>query len=148
MELESATTVTLDVLARRFDLLAAGATEYALFVIDPNGKLVCWNLGAERLFGYRTDEAIGRHFSRFFSPEDVISGQPEHELKTARADGKADALRWQVRMDGSRFWCQATLTALYNEKKQIHAFARVMHDLTADQECEAEKKRADDLAEA
>ena len=79
-----ASTATPDEMDQRFDLLAAGATEYALFLVDPLGKLVCWNLGAERLFGYRTDEVIGQHFSRFFSSEDVIAGQPEYELRTAR----------------------------------------------------------------
>src|SRR5581483_8998319 len=137
-----------DALARRFDLLTADATEYALFLTDPAGRLVCWNLGAERLFGYRTDEAIGQHFSRFFTPEDVVGGQPEHELKAAREGGHADSVRWQVRKDGSRFWCRATVTALYDQTKQVHAFARVMHDLTGDQALEAEHKRADGLAEA
>ncbi len=142
------TDLTPETLARRFDLLAADAVEYALFMMDPDGRLVCWNLGAERLFGYRTDEIIGRHFSRFFSPEDVVSGQPEYELKTAREGGHADGIRWQVRKDGSRFWCRANVTALYNEAKQVHAFARVMHDLTDTQSREAVERRADGLAEA
>ena len=148
MNLNDVTKLSSKVLAERFDLLAAGATEYALFVVDPGGKLVCWNLGAERLFGYRTDEVIGQHFSRFFSPEDIRSGQPEHELKTAQDVGHADGARWQLRKDGSRFWCKANVTALYNETKQVHAFARVMHDLTATQAREAETVRADGLAEA
>ncbi len=143
-----APTASPDELAQRFDLLAADATEYALFLTDVDGKLVCWNLGAERLFGYRTDEAVGQHFSRFFSPEDVRSGQPEYELKKAREDGRVDGIRWQVRKDGSRFWCKATVTALYNETKQVTSFARVMHDLTAGQEQDAQKLRADDLAAA
>ena len=137
-----------DALSQRFDLLAAGATDYALFLTDQTGLLVCWNQGAERLFGYRTDEAVGQHFSRFFTPEDVISGQPEHELRAARAGGHIDSVRWQVRKDGSRFWCKATVTALYDQAKQVHAFARVMHDLTGDQALEAEHRRADGLAEA
>lgn len=135
-------------LAQRFDLLAADATEYALFLTDTDGRLLCWNVGAERLFGYRTDEIIGQHFSRFFSPEDVISGQPEHELKTAREGGQAEGIRWQVRKDGTRLWCKANVTALYNEAKQINAFARVMHDLTDTEERAAVEKRADGLAEA
>jgi PAS domain S-box-containing protein len=146
MSPRDATRLPPEVLARQFDLLAAGATEYALFLTDPSGLLLCWNLGAERLFGYRTDEVIGRHFSRFFSPEDVISGQPEHELKAAREGGRADSVRWQVRKDGTRFWCKANVTALYNEAKQAHAFARVMHDLTESREREAETRRADGLA--
>jgi PAS domain S-box-containing protein len=143
-----ATNASLDELDQRFDLLAADATEYALFLVDPDGRLICWNLGAERLFGYRSDEVVGQHFSRFFSPEDVISGQPEHELRAAREGGHAAEARWQVRKDGSRFWCKANVTALYNEAKQVSGFARVMHDLTAGQQQEAMTKRADDLAAA
>jgi PAS domain S-box-containing protein len=143
-----ATSLPPEALAQRFDLLAADAREYALFLTDPLGRLSCWNLGAERLFGYRTDEVVGEHFSRFFSPEDVIGGQPEYELKTARESGHADSIRWQVRKDGSRFWCKANVTALYDEARQVHAFARVMHDLTDTQAREAETVRADGLAAA
>jgi PAS domain S-box-containing protein len=134
--------------AQRFDLLTADATEYALFLVDLGGNVVCWNLGAERLFGFRTDEAIGLHFSRFFSPEDEISGQSGHELAAASERGHANFTRWQVRKDGTRFWCNAHVTALYNEAKQIHGFARVMHDLTDTQVREAETDRANRLVEA
>jgi PAS domain S-box-containing protein len=148
MASHDAPTLAPETLDRRFDLLAADTREYALFMVDPDGRLVCWNLGAERLFGYRTDEVIGEHFSRLFSPEDVIASQPEHELAAAREGGHADTIRWQLRKDGSRFWCRAHVTALYNEAKQLHAFARVMHDLTDAQALEAVAKRADGLAEA
>jgi PAS domain S-box-containing protein len=99
-------------LGERFDLLAADAREYALFLVEPGGKLVCWNPGAERLFGYCADEVVGQHFSRCFAPEDVRNGQPEYELKTALLDGRAGSLRWQVRKDGTRFWGRATVTRL------------------------------------
>jgi PAS domain S-box-containing protein len=148
MDPYDATNAPQEALAGRFDLLAADAREYALFLTDPSGVLLCWNLGAERLYGYRTDEAIGQHLSRFYTPEDVINGQPEHDLKKAREEGRSDGVRWQVCKDGSRFWCKATTTALYNEAKQLNAFARVVHDLTDGQAREAESKRADDLAEA
>ena len=134
--------------AQRFALLTADATEYALFLMDLDGKVVCWNLGAERLLGFRTDEAIGMHFSRFFSPEDEISGQPGYELAAAGERGHANFTRWQVRKDGTRLWCNAHVTALYNEAKQIHGFARVMHDLTDTQVRMAETARADRLVEA
>src|SRR4051812_1095861 len=94
-------------LEQRFDLLATDAKEYAVFVIDPAGVLLCWNPGAERLFGYRPAEALGKHFSLFFSPEDIRSGQPEYELKTAAA-GHCSGDRWQLRKDGTRFWCHST----------------------------------------
>jgi PAS domain S-box-containing protein len=132
----------------RFDLLAADAQEYAIYLVGLDGNLLCWNAGAERVFGYLSHEVIGLHFSRFFSPEDILTGQPEHELKTALDDGRADSTCWQVRKDESRFWCKAVVTPLFNEKKQAHSFARVMHDLTEREAAQAQRKRADGLAEA
>src|SRR6476646_10689381 len=109
-------------LGESFDLLAADAREYAIFLLGQDGHLLCWNPGAERLFGYHSNEIIGQHFSRFFSPEDVLTGQPEHELKRALENGRADSVRWQVRKDGTRFWCQATVTPLRGEQKQVQSF--------------------------
>ena len=132
----------------RFDLLATDAKEYALFLVTLDGRLLCWNAGAEHLFGYQTNEIIGQHFSRFFAPEDIVGGQPEHELKSALAEGRAESNCWQVRKDGSRFWCQAIVTPLLGEDKQTRSFARVIHDLTESQSERAQRKRADGLAEA
>ena len=116
-------------------LLATDAKEYAVFLVGLDGHLLCWNAGAERMFGYQSNEIIGQHFSRFFSPEDIITGQPEHELTTALANGRADSNCWQVRKDGTRFWCQAIVTPLLDENKQARSFARVMHDLTESEAC-------------
>ncbi len=132
----------------RFDLLASDAKEYALFIIGLDGNLLCWNGGSERLLGFQSQEVIGRHFSRFFTPDDNLTGQPEHELQTALADGRADNIRWQVRKDGTRFWCRTTVTPLLDENKQVRSFARVMHDLTESEAVGAQRKRADGLAEA
>jgi PAS domain S-box-containing protein len=132
----------------RFDLLAMGASEYAIFLVGLDGHLICWNIGAEHIFGYRSDEVIGQHFSRFFSAEDILTGQPEHELKTALADGRADSNCWQIRKDGTRFWCRSIVTPLFDETKQSRSFARVMHDLTESEGMQAQRKRADGLAEA
>ena len=132
----------------RFDSLATEAKEYAVFLVEPGGRLICWNPGAERLFGYRADEIIGQHFSRLFSPEDVRNGQPEHELKTAADTGRSDGVRWQVRKDGTRFWGQSVVTPLLDKTKQALSFARVTHDLTESQATEAQRQRADGLAEA
>ena len=80
----------------RFDLLATDAREYAVFLVGLDGKLLCWNAGAEGLFGYHSTEIIGQHFSRFFTPEDIVTGQPEHKLKTAVADGRTKSTRWPI----------------------------------------------------
>src|ERR1700677_4599446 len=81
----------------RFDLLAADAKEYAVFLVGLDGNLICWNAGAQRLFGYPSHEIIGHHFSRFFSPEDLVTDQPDHELAAALADGRAVSSCWQIR---------------------------------------------------
>jgi PAS domain S-box-containing protein len=135
-------------LEERFGLLVENVHEYAIFLVDPAGRVICWNLGAARLFGYQSQEAIGQHFSRFFPEEDIRSGKPEYELKKARADGRADSAGWQVRKEGGRFWCGAIMTPLFDETKHIRSFARVTHDLTDAKAFEGQKKRADDLAEA
>ena len=135
-------------LGERFDLLASDAKEYAVFLVGLDGRLICWNAGAESLFGYHSNEIIGQHFSRFFAPEDIFTGQPEHELSTALADGRTDSSCWQIRKDGTRFWCQSIVTPLYDENKQARSFARVMHDLTENEATQAQRKRADGLAEA
>lgn len=135
-------------MGERFDLLATDAKEYAVFLLGLQGHLLCWNAGAERMLGYQSDEIIGQHFSRFFSREDILTGQPEHELKTALGDGRSDSNCWQVRKDGTRFLCRATVTPLLDENKQARSFARVIHDLTEIEAVEAQRKRADGLAEA
>lgn len=135
-------------LDERFELLVTDAKEYAVFLIGLDGNLLCWNAGAERLFGYQVNEVIGKHFSRFFSAEDILTGHPEHELKTALAEGRADSTCWQVRKNASRFWCQAVVTPLFDENKQARSFARVMHDLTESDAVQTQRQRADRLAEA
>ena len=108
-------------LGERFDLLATDATEYAIILLKPEGQIICWNVGAERMFGYLSHEIIGQHFSRFFSPQDIFTGQPEHELRLARETGHARRDCWQIRKDGSRFLCHATVTPLLDESKQTRS---------------------------
>lgn len=148
MTLENPNFPSSQEMGARFDLLAIDAKEYAIFLFEPGGKLICWNVGAESLFGYQANEIVGQHFSRFFTPEDIRSGLPEHEIKMALADGRYDSDCWQVRKDRTRFWCRATVTLLLDENKQARSFARVMHDLTGNIAIEAQRKRADSLAEA
>lgn len=129
-------------------MLAADAKEYAVFLMGLEGHVLCWNSGAERIFGYSSQEIIGKHFSRFFSPEDILTGQPEHELKGAQEDGHANSNCWQIRKDGTRFWCRANVTPILDEHKQTRSFARVMHDLTESEAAQDQRKRADGLAAA
>jgi PAS domain S-box-containing protein len=133
---------------QRFDLLATDAKEYAVFLVGLDGHLLCWNAGAERTLGYSSNEVIGRHYSLFFTPEDIVAGRPEDELKTALDHGRADSSCWQIRKDHTRFLCQAVVTPLLDEAKQVRSYARVMHDLTESEAMHVQRKRADGLAEA
>ena len=103
MTSETEINLSAQEIEERFDLLATDAKEYAIFLVGLRGEVISWNAGAERLFGYSSSEIIGQHFSRFFTPEDVLTGEPEHELKTALANGRADNNCWQIRKDGTRF---------------------------------------------
>src|SRR6476620_7194619 len=145
---DSSTGLSSQEMQERFALLATDAKEYAVFLVGLDGLLLCWNQGAERIFGFRSDEVIGLHFSRFFTPEAIRAGEPENALKSALADGRSDNVCWQVRKNGTRFWCQAIVTALLGENKQARSFARVMHDLTESEAVVAQRKRAAGLAEA
>jgi PAS domain S-box-containing protein len=148
MGLENVEHLSSQELEERFDLLVANVREYAIFLVDPDGRVLCWNPGAARLLGYESHEAAGQHFSQFFSDEDIRSGRPGRELNQARAEGHVDSICWQVRKDGSRFWSATTMTPLFDETRHIRSFARVTHDLTDTQDLEGQRKRADDLADA
>src|SRR5688572_8694753 len=107
---DNSTGLSSQEMGERFDLLATDAKEYAVFLVGLNGHLLCWNAGAERILGYPSHEVIGKHYSLFFTPEDIVAGRPEDELKTALDRGRADSSCWQLRKDGTRFWCQAVVT--------------------------------------
>src|SRR5437660_1796798 len=94
-----------------FRLLIEGVRDYAIFLLDPDGRISTWNAGAERIKGYAAAEVIGRHFSLFYPPEAVEQGWPAHELRAARAEGRFEDEGWRVRKDGSRFWANVVVTA-------------------------------------
>jgi len=104
--------------------------DYAIFMMDPQGYILNWNPGAERLKGYTAEEIIGRHFSCFYSEEDRAAGIPEEELNMAVAAGQAVAEGWRSRKDGSSFWAEIVITALYNEDGILRGFSKVTHDIT------------------
>lgn len=121
----------------RFRLLVEGVQDYAILMLDPQGRVTSWNSGAERLKGYRADEVIGRHFSIFATPEAVAAGLPEMELEQTRKNGRHHDEGWRVRKDGSRYWASVILTALRDERGELRGFAKVTRDFT-------ERKRVDD----
>jgi PAS domain S-box-containing protein len=123
-----------------FRLLVESVRDYAIFMLDPTGHVVTWNLGAERIKGYKADEIIGRHFSSFYLAEDAASGICEAELLEAQQNGRIEAEGWRLRKDGSRFWASVVITALFDEDGELRGFAKVTRDIT-------ERKRAEQARE-
>ena len=106
------------------------ARDYALFMLDPQGRIMTWNLGAQRLKGYAPEEIIGRHFSIFYTPDALESGWPAHEIKVATLEGHFEDEGWRVRKDGSRFWANVVITALRDEDGKLLGFSKITRDLT------------------
>lgn len=121
----------------RFRLLVEGVSDYAIFMLDPNGKIVTWNLGAERFKGYKAKEILGKHFSEFYPTEARESGWPEHELQVATEKGRIVDTGWRIRKDGTRFWANVTITALRDDAGKLIGFAKLTRDLTESKRVEA-----------
>jgi PAS domain S-box-containing protein len=121
----------------RFRLLIEGVADYAIFMLDPNGRVSTWNMGAERIKGYTADEIIGQHFSIFYPQEAKDSGWPDHELRVAAEKGKFVDTGWRLRKDGTTFWANVTITALRDDAGQLLGFAKLTRDLTQAKRAEA-----------
>ena len=115
---------------QRFEDFANSARDFAFITLDLNSNVVGWNKGAERLLGYSETEILGKSGALFFTPEDVASGEPEREIATARAQGRADDERWHVRKDGRRFWGSGAMTLLRGPSGEVRGYAKVMRDYT------------------
>lgn len=129
---------------QKFRLFVESVSDYALFQLDLNGCIRSWNLGAERLLGWKEEEATGKSASVLFTPEDVAAGQPDHELQTALREGRAEDERWHLRRDGSRFFASGVLTSVSDSNGQVIGFAKVMRDVTARKEYEEHLQQAVD----
>jgi PAS domain S-box-containing protein len=119
-----------------FRLLVDGVRDYAIFFLDPEGRVMTWNAGAERIKGYRADEIIGQSFVRFYLPQDVIAGVPTRLLRQATEQGVATDEGVRLRKDGSRFWASVVLTALHDKAGRLHGFAKVTRDITEQRHAE------------
>jgi len=115
---------------QRFRLIVQSIKDYGIFMLDPLGRIVSWNAGAERLKGYTAEDIIGRHFSIFYPQEDLDTRKPERELDVASKVGRFEDEGWRLRKDGSRFWANVIITALRNETGELVGFAKVTRDLT------------------
>lgn len=120
---------------RRFRLLVQGVTDYAIFMLSPDGYITNWNEGARRIKGYEANEIIGSHFSRFYAREDADAGLPMRGLEQARRDGRFEAEGWRVRRDGSRFWAHVIIDAI-QENGELIGFAKITRDVTERREAE------------
>ena len=121
----------------RFRLLVEGVSDYAIFMLDVNGRIASWNVGAQRIKGYTAEEIVGQHFSVFYPKDVVDSGWPEHELREAALTGRFVDTGWRVRKDGSEFWANVTITAMRDEDGHLLGYAKLTRDLTERRRVEA-----------
>jgi PAS domain S-box-containing protein len=148
-ELRGFATVTRDLTQRReheeslrqseerFRLLVEGVRDYAIFMLDPNGYVMTWNSGAERIKGYQANEIVGQHFSKFYPRDVAESGWPDHEIEVATETGRFVEDGWRIRKDGSRFWANITITALRDESGRLRGFTKLTRDLSERKRTEA-----------
>ncbi|PKA42758.1 hybrid sensor histidine kinase/response regulator [Rhizobium sullae] len=118
----------------RLRLLVDAITDYAIYMLNPEGRVATWNAGAQRLKGYSQEEIIGGHFSNFYTEEDRAAGEPEHALDVARRDGRFEKEGWRVRKDGSRFWACVVLDAIRDDCGEVIGFAKITRDMTEKRE--------------
>jgi PAS domain S-box-containing protein len=114
----------------RLRLMIETVQDYAIFMLDPLGNAASWNSGAQNIKGYSSNEIIGRHFSLFYTPEDVATGKPREEFATANACGRVEDEGWRVRRDRSRFWANVMITAVHDEVGTLRGFAKITRDMT------------------
>lgn len=122
----------------RFRLMVSGIKDYAIYLLDPEGRVTSWNQGAERMKGYRAEEILGRHFSCFYCSEEIEAGKPQRLLETAVAQGSVTDEGWRVRKDGAQLWASVLLTALRDDRGSVQGFAKLTRDIT-------EQKAAEEL---
>jgi PAS domain S-box-containing protein len=126
-----------------FRLMVESVTDYAIVMLDPEGLVVSWNTGAERIEGYPAEEIVGRHFSQFYPKEDVSNGKPRRDLEVAAAKGRFADEGWRVRKDGSTFWANVVFTAIRDQAGNARRFAKLTRDLTGLKQAEAAQKELD-----
>ncbi len=119
--------------------------EYAIFLLDPDGRIATWNPGAQKLKGYSPDEIIGKHFSVFYPTQDIAAGKPAWELVEARKNGHVEDEGWRIRKDGSRFWANVVITALFDDEGVLVGFAKVTRDLSDRKKRDEQLHRANQM---
>ncbi len=125
----------------QFRLLVQGVTDYAIYLLDRDGRVTNWNLGAQRIKGYRPDEIIGQHFSRFYTEEDREAGEPQKALATVAREGRFEKESWRVRKDGSRFWAHVVIDPIHDDRGELLGYAKITRDITERKEAQEELER-------
>ena len=141
-EVQRTTLAAKDAADKQFQILVEGVTDYALYMLDPNGIVTSWNTGAQRVKGYPATEIIGRHFSVLYTEEDRQRNLPAEALRKAAAEGHYEAEGWRVRKDGSRFWASVVLNRIADKDGNIFGFAKVTRDITRWREADENLKAA------
>lgn len=126
-------------------LLLESVKDYAIYLLDTEGRVTSWNKGAERIKGYREEEIVGKHFSCFYTPEDRARGKPDAQLRIAAEEGRYEEENWRVRKDGTRFWASAVLTAVKVPDGTVHGFAKVTRDISEQKSAQEALRREDVL---
>ncbi len=130
-----------------FRLMVESVTDYAIVMLDPEGRVLSWNSGAQRIKGYSAEEIVGQHFSRFYPPQEIERDAPRLDMEVALAMGRFEDEGWRVRKDGSTFWANVVVTAIRDQAGNLRGFAKLTRDLTARREVEAELTNAKSAAE-
>jgi len=130
--------------SRAYEMLVRSVIDYAIYMLDLEGRVVSWNAGAERIKGYGADEIIGQRFHRFYTPEDQADGRPDRALAAARLDGRFSAEGWRVRKDGKWFWASVVIDPVFDDDHTLVGFAKITRDLTERMEME---RRLDEARE-
>jgi PAS domain S-box-containing protein len=133
---------TLKSSEEQFRLLVQSVTDYAIYMLDPEGRVSSWNPGAQRIKGYLPSEIIGEHFSRFYTPEDRAGGEPFRALETARREGRFAKEGWRIRKDGTRFWASVVIDPVRNDMGDLIGFAKITRDLTEREQSQRELEYA------
>ncbi|HEY0326509.1 MAG TPA: PAS domain S-box protein [Allosphingosinicella sp.] len=126
----------------RFRMLVQGVKDYAIYMLDTDGRVTNWNAGAQLIKGYGADEIVGEHFSRFYSDEDRANGEPERALETARSAGKYEKEAWRIRKDGTRFFASVLIDPIYDHDGTLKGYAKITRDISERKRAEAELEEA------
>jgi PAS domain S-box-containing protein len=126
----------------QFQILVNGVTDYAIYMLDREGRVTSWNAGAERIKGFARDEIVGSHVSRFYTPEDREAGRPGHTIEAAVREGRFEGEGWRLRKDGSRFWAHVVVDAIHDDAGRLIGFAKITRDITERMEAQRALEQA------